>query len=273
MAGAAHESALKLLSAELVRRLSHLLVPHGIAVMPLKGALWQATLYESAEARAISDVDVIVPPGMFGRARAILIDQGFVPFPNPQGPHEQALRPPGLPLNVDLHASLFARGRYRLSGHGLFARGSPDRTLFGAEVWLPHPLDQLAHLLGHLATDHRPGDPMYRSDFARLLARHELAPQAVAAHLHAHGLGRASRFALRELSTPPTWEWTEECLRAMKPDPLGEMLARVTREVVRRRGRFSTMSALAGHALNTGPREIAEALAWAAWTRVRQRIS
>jgi hypothetical protein len=138
---------------------------------------------------------------------------------------------------------------------------------------LPHPLDQLAHLLGHLATDHRLGDEMYRGDFSRLVARHAISPRQAGAHLREHGLGRASRFALAELSGDETASWTAECLRAMGSDPLGDLLARSARAVVNRAGRFSFWSAIAGHALNTGPGQIASALAWAAQTRVRSRFS
>ena len=269
MTGTAQQSALKLLSAEVVRSVVRTLAPHGIGVMPLKGVLWQATLYASGESRPVSDVDLIVSPGNFARARHALVAAGFVAQPNPQGPHEQELLVPGLPLSVDLHETLFARGRYRLTTAALFSRADADSRLFGEPVLLPHPLDQLAHLLGHLATDHRPGDDMYRGDLVRLIRRERLAPVQAGQHLRSHGLGRAARFALAELATQESQHWVDACLAALGKDPLGDLLAQGARAVVARRGRFSPWSAVAGHALNSDPAQIASALGWATLARLR----
>jgi|GEM_PF-2366112 len=294
--GGALESALKLLATGVVRRVANTLTPLAIPVMPLKGALWQATLYEAHEERSLADVDVVVPSNQFELAEAALLRSGFAYTAEPAThredfassdeplslrdwgrqlvagyPRERELRAPELPLYLDLHRSLFARGRYALTTRGLFARARRDQALFGAPVWVPHPLDQLAHLLGHLATDHRPGEAMYRSDLERLVVRERIAPEAAAKHLERHGLARAARFALLELGTPAIQAWVAHCVTSMQPDPLGDALVVAARDIVHRTGRFSSWSALMGHALNTDPRQIVAALSWAAVSRVRAR--
>ncbi|MFT3922609.1 MAG: nucleotidyltransferase family protein [Myxococcales bacterium] len=293
----AHEPALKLLAAELVRRVVRTLTPLAIPVMPLKGVLWQATLYGPHESRPLADVDLLVPAEAFDAAAAALLAAGFVYPPGSADSHEdfaswegalplpelwrqlvtgytreRELSSAELPLLVDLHRSVFARGRYSLSTRALFERAHHDTALFGVPVWVPHPLDQLAHLLGHLATDHRPGNAMYRADFERLLTHERLLPLAAAEHLERHGLARAARFALRELDSPNTQGWVEACVREMRPDRLGDLLAESARTLVNRVGRFSPWSALVGHGLNSDPRQIAKALSWAAIARLRARL-
>jgi hypothetical protein len=271
MASARADLALMVMAEEVVRRAVYALRPHDIPLVLLKGALWQRTLYSGNEARPIVDVDGIVPEQSFSRARDALMKAGFIPRPNPQGPHEQEFYAPDLPLPLDLHRSLFARGRYALDSAGLFTRALKNGEIFGVPVWIPDPRDQLAHLLGHLATDHRPGSDMYRSDLARLIARTGISPEAAGEHLVRHGLARAARFALDELSSDETADWSARCRAALGPDPLGDALARLARVVVAKQGRFSMWSALCGHALNADLRHAAESALWALRTRAKRR--
>jgi hypothetical protein len=265
MAGDPREAALRLITAETVRRTARILGRAGIEIMPLKGALWQVTLYSDGAPRPLADVDVLVPERDFGRARALLTGAGFRPKPNLRAPYEEDFSAPELLLPVDLHRSLFAPGRFRMDTAGLFARARRDRDLFGASVLVADPRDQLAHLLGHLAKDHRPGEALYQSDLERLITRERLEPGVCAGHLDRLGLGRAARFALRELASPASAAWIDRCLAALAPDPLGEHLARLAARVIARRGRHSRWSSLAGLALDADlPRAAAAALRAAA---------
>ncbi len=258
-----------MMPAVLIPRVCHALSREGITPMLLKGALFQRTLYHSASERPLSDVDVLVPEGTFVRAVQALVRAGFIAFPNRQGMHEVELRTPDLPIPVDLHRSLFGAARYALTTRQLFLRSRLDTTLYGVPLHVPAALDQLAHLIGHCASEHGPVEPKHARDLALLVAREGLRAEACAEHLDRCGLGRAARYALPELATAESAELVAHCLAQLRPDSLGEHIAQQARMIIRRHGRSFWGSVAMGHALNSSLQGSVKAVALAALHRVR----
>lgn len=216
--------------AEVLRAVAGLLSPAGIAVMPLKGVWLQACAYPAAGERAVTDVDILVPEAEYGRALVLLSGAGWQPQAGNEA--ERAMRHPSWGLPIDVHRRLFTRGAFQLSGSALFARGTCDRSMFGAPVVLPDPRDVLAHLIGHLVKSRRsPFDPVALRDFQVLAARHALDHADCAAHLMAAGMGRAARHALSELARAEPAGFYGQLLRALPRDPLGDVLVRVAARV------------------------------------------
>ncbi|MEO8215053.1 MAG: hypothetical protein ABI560_17770, partial [Myxococcales bacterium] len=98
--------------------------------------------------------------------------------------------PKGPPLGVDLHRRLSRTVRSRLTVAGLFARGTPDSSLFDAPVVLPSANDLFAHLLLHAALHWTSTGALHRpEDFAAVSAAGLLSdPRSCAQHLRAQGL-------------------------------------------------------------------------------------
>ena len=235
-----------LLRHALVRGAAARLAPLGVPVMPLKGALFAACLYDDPSERGGVDVDLLVPEPSFLRAIDALGDLGFHPLPPERNPCERTLRAAGFPLDIDLHRALFAPGRYRLSTAEVFARGCPDRDLFGEPIVRQSPYDAYAHVIGHEASAHQlPLDPKVAEDLRRLATRCRLDAGRCAAHLAAAGLGRAARYTLGLLrgSDP----FASEVLDRLPPDPVGRTLAAIATTVTGRFGPGRLVSRVAAH--------------------------
>lgn len=239
-----------MLADELVARVVDVLSPNGIDVMVLKGALWQHTLYDRPGERTFADVDLLVAPGKFEAALKALVQAGFCPKDNPQGDHERELSFPGMRLNVDLHRSMFAHGRFRMGTRGLFERSSTNSQLFKRAVRVPAPLDQLAHLIGHHASEHVRAIEQRGQDLVRLITRERLDPAAAAAHLERHGLRRAAFFTLPELTTPVSQPFVGRCLGALARDPLGRACAALVRRVVNEGDPYGPVAIACAQSLN-----------------------
>jgi hypothetical protein len=198
----------------------------GIPLMPLKGVWLQSCVYTGDECRAITDVDVLVPEAAFDDALHKLEREGW--RPRSGNVSECALAHPDMLLPIDVHRRLFSRGAFSLPTHALFRRGTPDESAFGVHVFLPDPRDALAHLVGHFVksrTDAR--DPMRIGDFVAVARRLQLDPHDCARHLHAAGMTRAVRYAVRELATHEPFY--ASLLEALPRDPLGSALLRLAR--------------------------------------------
>ena len=226
---------------------------HGanIPVMPLKGVLFQLILYADPAERQLKDVDVLVPERRFAEAIEVLVQHGFQPWSAGRSWIEAGLRPQvGLP--VDLHRRLFCAFRYRLETDALFARATIDEQLLGGTpLWIPHPLDTLAHLVGKFVSDHiASGAAPFLTELERWIDRHRLAPELAARHLAASGMARAARHVFargaRELGHP----FFEAAARALPPDALGRALVPLAAELARR-GERSALGPLSAHLLNS----------------------
>ena len=169
--------------------------------MPLKGALLQRWVYGSRAFRALSDVDVLVPPARFDDARAALRAAGFTVEREEQGGWEVALRRPEGLLEIDLHRRLSSTTRSGLWADDLFARGRRDATLFQADVVLPDPRDLYAHLLLHLTLNWLArGSLHHPEDLEVVPAALGLTPVAVARHLAQVGLDLHAALMLPHVS-------------------------------------------------------------------------
>lgn len=222
--------AAAVIARETLRDVALELARAGIPVMPLKGVLLQLGAYAHDPAeRMLTDVDVLVPEAHFFAALARLGRAGYRPLSAGPSWIEAALAAPrGLP--VDLHRRLFCPLRYALPTHEVFQRAHCDRSALGVSIWLPHPLDTAAHLIGKFVTDHVVDDaaPRFR-DLEVHVAHHRLAPHALAAHLARAGLTRAARHMLgrgaRERESP-LYAAVLRCLPASRRDAAVVALAR-----------------------------------------------
>jgi hypothetical protein len=229
----------------LLRRVLQILAAEGIPVMPLKGTLLAHWVYDVPAERLGGDIDLLVPAGRFKAALEALARASFTPL-RQTDPRECTLMPPGLPIEIDLHRSLFGRGRYRLRMADLFARGTVDRELFSAPVLLPDPYDAWAHVIGHAASEHTPGHlARNERDLERLADVFSMDPRRCASRLEEAGLSRAARYALGLLS--PEARFSREVLNRLTPDPLGARLAAIARALALRWSPTSLPSRIAGH--------------------------
>jgi hypothetical protein len=238
----------------------------GIPVMPLKGVLLARWVYAPGD-RISGDVDLLVPAPHFETAQRALAAAGFRVRRNTLNPREASCVAPGFPMEVDLHGDLFGPGRYRLHASDLFARGKQDSALFGVPVVLPDPLDALAHVVGHAASDHTPETAQTaRRDAERLAARFGIAAAACAARLEESGLGRAARYAFGLWSRD--LPFARAVLGALGPDTLGDALAGLARSLASRFDPGSPFGVLAGHMTNTTLPQVAAAILKAARLRL-----
>jgi hypothetical protein len=233
------------------------LAGRGIPVMPLKGALLAYWVYDDPADRRVSDVDLLVPEAVFDEAIEALSAQGWHPD-LPVQTHERTLRAREVDLTVDLHRTLFPKGRFRLSTQDLFARGRRNTELYGAPVVLPDPYDACAHLVGHATCAHQlPLDPRAVADLERLSLRFSLDARHCAAHLESTGLARAARYTLAACG--PTSIFARRVLGHLRPDPFGAFLAATQQALNLRFPVESIPARVAGHLTNVSLCNAAEA--------------
>jgi hypothetical protein len=265
---------------DLVRRMVlkevlNCLAGRGIPVMPLKGALLAYTVYDDPRDRRVSDIDLLVPESAFEASIGALAANGYQPMRQTQY-HERMLCASGVPIPIDLHRTLFPRGRFRLSTKEIFARGLQNTVLYGTSVVLPDPYDAYAHLIGHEACHHRmPIDPRTSKDLFKLASRHSLDSGQCAAHIDRVGLARAARYALFDLSREDPFAF--EVFEKLRHDSVGDFLASTARAWTMRFTQESIPSRVAGHMTNSSlllaARAICEPIAnrlnyWRAWRKL-----
>jgi putative nucleotidyltransferase-like protein len=231
----------------LVRAVALALAPLGIPVMPLKGALFAYWLYDSPYERFGVDVDLLVPEASFETAIAALRAVGIRSTAKQGGPSfERTLVTPSVPIEIDLHCALFTTGRYRLTAGAVFARSTPNESLFSVPVVLPDPYDAYAHLIGHEAASRFTSPrPHIGKDFALLVARCRLDARQCARHLDDCGLARAARYTLGLFA--PTDQFAADVLRSLAPDPVGLVLVKLARIVALRRPEGFVWARVASH--------------------------
>jgi hypothetical protein len=224
--------AIAIVAREILRDAAQVLSAQGIAVMPLKGVLFQQLLYADPAERLLSDVDVLVPEKDFWRAVALLLSAGFRPEKAGRSLIEVALRS-DKGLSIDLHRRLFSPGRYALSTSSLFERAHVDAQLCGVPLHIAHPHDTAAHLVGKFVSDHVTREVDAR--LAELLKWCEhcgIEPARWARHLRATGLARAARYTL-ELGVERTHApFFRAALEALPHDRVGRGVARLARRLV-----------------------------------------
>ncbi|HET9955195.1 MAG TPA: nucleotidyltransferase family protein [Polyangiaceae bacterium] len=258
--------ALSVLASEILRDVAVTLQARGIPVMPLKGVLFQRLLYADPTERLLSDVDVLVPESEFEVAIQALRDASFCAPRVGRSLVEVALRSPK-GLDVDLHRRLFSPARYRLETDAVFRRATRDDRLLGVPLYIAHPLDTAAHLIGKFVSDHVVADSLKRLRELLLWVEHcDIQPEALASHLDAHGLSRAARYALgcgNEVLGNPFFSAT---LAALPPDPIGRACAHVARSLMPR-WRRTPLAAAPSHLLNDSIFRASASAFWSAFNR------
>jgi len=256
------------LAREALSDVAAVLGARGIAVMPLKGVLFQLVLYPDPAERALTDIDILVPEYAFAAAIEALLQAGFTPRSAGKSLIECALRAP-CGMTVDLHQQLFSPGRYKLSSEALFRRATEDHRLLGLSLHLAHPHDTAAHLIGKFVSDHEGLEPLERlQELARWVHHCSIDPWRLARHLCRSGMARAARYTLgrgAELLDDPFFP---AALAALPADPLGRVCERAARTLIAELGR-STWGALPAHALNTSLMRGGMSLALSAGQRLR----
>lgn len=251
-------AALELAYRSVFERAADALRAADIPVMPLKGILFAYWIYDDPAERLKGDIDLLVPPRDFERALAALAAARFILRPFHRNRSERSAAFPGGTFEIDLHRALFAPGRYRLPTAGLFARGTPDRSTLPRPVILPDPYDAYAHLVGHEASAHFPNvQDRIRGDLARLAVRFSLDPARCAARLENSGLARAARYTLGMIRNADPF--ARKVLAGLRPDPLGETLARLARATARRCSPMHPAARVAGHLTNASIPQAARA--------------
>jgi hypothetical protein len=137
-----------------------LLGKNGIRVLLLKAAAFNGDIYPPETPRIGSDLDILVLPGDYARARELLTTL-FQPEPIPE--NEQATAealwetsfalPQKLPCTLDLHRAIGSSLLFPVETEALFERSIPHPAWPQAFVRLPCPEDQLIHLATHSARD------------------------------------------------------------------------------------------------------------------------
>lgn len=248
--GLAQRFATSVIAREVLRDVARVLADAGIAVMPLKGVLFQLVLYADPAERALLDVDVLVPSADFERAIRALLQAGFLPRSAGQSLIECALWSPR-GMVVDLHRQLFSGGRYRLSTEAVFRRATLDERLLGVPLRLAHPHDTAAHLIGKFVADHEGNDPVQRLEELRLWAeRFGIEPMRLARHLSVCGMARAGRYTLQRGVELTQQRFFSAVLAALPADPLGRAYARLARTLMSELEPTS-FAALPTHLLNS----------------------
>jgi hypothetical protein len=153
----------------------------GVCWALMKGAALIASIYPP-DSRMLNDVDVLVAPEDYPRARAVLMDAGFAPA---TGNHSEeamlALKEQVVFANdasrgaaatrVDLHRQVYGPSKpYRFDVSDVLSRRSESRFC-GAAVYVLDPTDLLLHLATQLLNDRLLVKLLRLADLNTLLAR------------------------------------------------------------------------------------------------------
>jgi len=152
-----------------------------IDVIVLKGVALGATVYPAAGLRTIGDIDLLVHRHDVQRIEQLLTSAGFGPlraethagtladFEN-----EIALRKPGpIPLDVDLHWSLFDSPHYQTAiAMDWFWETAQPAHIAGEDVKVLGLEAEMLHLCGHLWLHHSGTELFWLHDIAELVLRH-----------------------------------------------------------------------------------------------------
>lgn len=261
------------IARETLRDVALHLAGRGIPVMPLKGVLFQLFLYADAAERRLCDVDVLVPEERFAEAIDLLMQHGYRPTrAGPSWIEAGFDSPRGLP--VDLHRRVFCARRYHMPTVELFARAQLDEARLGVPIYVQHPLDSLAHLVGKFVSDHVSSEaPKRLLELEALIDHHGIAPAAAARHLQRCGLGRAARYVFARGARERAQAFYGAALGELPGGAVNALVVGLAGRLARRfeSGRLAPLSS---HLLNTslwrGAASLTLAVAYAgehAWLR------
>jgi hypothetical protein len=104
--------------AAILEELLHSFAERAIDVLPLKGPALAAVLYGDATSRSYNDLDLLVRPGDYRRAEALLLDLGFV-GQETDDYHRRFVRD-GIP--VELHLEVASPRYFRFDSDGIWRR-------------------------------------------------------------------------------------------------------------------------------------------------------
>jgi len=271
------DSAHQILAAELffktaapalVREVAGTLASAQIPVMPLKGVLLQQLVYRTSF-RAMSDVDLLVPPSLFVRAREILRRAGFQVF----GVGQDVLRRSGFILEIDLHRKLSTTTRSRLLPEDMFRRGRTDVELFGVSVVIPDGRDLFAHLLLHLTLHWITHGVLHHpEDLEAVSEALALSVPSLASHLRAVGLEPHAQLMLPLVEEQRPGRFTRSLRATLVPAPRLLARAEIARAIAARSAPGSFGRRLGGALLSPS---LSEAFREAILARIysRQRSS
>jgi hypothetical protein len=223
----------------------------GARLMPLKGVLLVALGIRKAADRSMADVDVLVEPSVARPVTRAARSHGWL---TPMGNDTACVlvHPKTRATSIDLHRALFPPHFFGMDTDGVFERARRDDKLFTREVYVMHPLDLYAHLVGHFVkgrSDRR--DHRHLTDFAAVGRWSGASPSECAAHLERVGLARAARYALNLALDTEADSFTREVLRRLPKDRRGSAMAMVADRVLSRVEPGSDWGIPFVHALNT----------------------
>lgn len=137
-----------------------LLGENGIRVLLLKAVAFNGDVYPPDKPRIGSDLDILVMPGEFERARELLATL-FEPEPVPENEKATAealwetsfALPQKLPCSLDLHRAIGSSLLFPVDTGELFERSIPHPAWPQESVRILSPEDQMIHLATHAARD------------------------------------------------------------------------------------------------------------------------
>ena len=143
----------------------------GIDLILLKGIPMIEELYGNMALRFSSDMDLLIRPGDFNRAREVLEGLGFLNTPG----HPEEFRKDN--IEVDLHWHLTTvRVKSRIKAFSINMTNIWDRavsvTIEGKEVKVPSHVDLLVYLSLHLSLHHGLEGLRWLVDISRLIKRY-----------------------------------------------------------------------------------------------------
>jgi hypothetical protein len=231
--------------------------------MPLKGVLFQLFLYADPAERSLCDVDILVPERHFVRSIDVLVKHGLRPLgAGPSWIEASFDTPRGLPL--DLHRRLFCRLRYNLPTNEVFLRGTVDRASLGVPLWIQHPLDTLAHLVGKFASDHVCSAATPRlAELEKLVDHHFISAAPAVRHLERTGLTRAALHVFARGALEREHPFYPAALAALPRRLVSEVVVHVAGQLSKRL-EHNGLAFLSSHLLNSSLLRGATSLALAA---------
>jgi hypothetical protein len=163
------------------RALGDLLRALGVPFLLLKGAAYLTDLYPDPGTRAVTDIDLLVPPGAAPGVARQLRAAGYrtgVDLHYPESRRFEAWRPGPAECRFEFHWELGLPFRFRVDTAGIWERAAPC-SLEGIACGRPAPEDALLYHVAHLA-DHYFGPSLkWVIDLREMLARWPLEPRVL----------------------------------------------------------------------------------------------
>ncbi|WP_254565628.1 nucleotidyltransferase family protein [Oscillatoria sp. HE19RPO] len=128
-----------------------LFATHDIQAIPFKGLIWAALVYGNMGVREFCDLDILVRPADFSKAKELLMQQGYhdkyLGAKEPENAQVQMVRQDGK-VNIDLHFGLISEQFYRRLDTESFFEELQTISIAGKTVLTFSPENSVA--LGYL---------------------------------------------------------------------------------------------------------------------------